>query len=546
MDPLSLMSKTSAVVPKSPSPVRNRKRSARREQRRTRKPLTKSPNSVCVGVANALCQQTCDERLVRALLKAADSSEHRLLSIVRDLRSIQSMELRDRFLRHLSDEGSIKPVTASKRMRLLCALSRWDPDRSTGLRSMDSMLGPVETHAGKDGFPRLVSPQIDLLTAIPRGDPVRLSCRASVRSLLRVDTAGQQFSMRLHIEIWLPIWRHPGLSLLDGHPVTPESWDPQLECANSVEVRKWEMRSSLVERGANCSSSKHIRYAYDVDGTFSETLELAWFPFDRQQMSVKMHLGRSEKEVVLEPLGLRPLKDASRNERESMSHEFSSRGFLEDNIWTVVRSNRHGRAIWVSRNSSHAEDARSVDITVFLRRRSLYYVWNIYLPMFLLTLMTGANLVIPICEVADRLSVNLTLILTAVAYKFIAAQDLPNVAYLTFLDTHVLVCLASLFASVVETGVLAAIKSTDTCDPSPLPWRKVVDLYYQKNKTADRDAAWEIASVGFTLVNLFLFVLFNVGCIVAATVCASQHEKMGIRRLDKKLSTGAQGNDKNC
>ena len=369
-----------------------------------------------------MCQQTCDERLVRALLRSTDSSEYQFMNLVRHLRELPSMELRDRMLLQMFQEGSLQNLSARKRIRLLSAISRWDPDRTTGLRAMDSMLGPVETRAGGDGFPMLVSPQIDLSTAEPRGDPVRLSCRASVRSLLRIDTAAQQFSMRLHVEVWLPIWRHPGLCLLDGNPLTPESWKPQLECTNAIEIRQWDMRASLVERGAISNASQHIRYAYDLDGTFSETLELAWFPFDRQQMSVKLHLRRSPKEVRLEPLGQRPLKGRHRNFKESWNHEFFDRGFLEDNIWTIVRSNeqgyRKGRALWVSREKT--DEGSTVDISVLLRRRSLYYVWNIYLPMFLLTLMTGANLVIPICEVADRLSVNLTLILTAVAYKFIA------------------------------------------------------------------------------------------------------------------------------
>lgn len=546
-----LMKKTSAVAPGSASPPQAKKSVRGDKKKHLRKRRTKKePNAVLLGVSNALCQQTCDERLVRALLRSSDVSDYQFLTTVRHLRCIASPELRDRMLRQMVDEGTLKPLSTTKRMRLLSALSRWDPDRSTGLRAMDCMLGPVETRAGKDGFPELVSPQIDLTTAEPRGNPVRLSCRASVRSLLRIDTAAQQFSMRMHVEIWLPIWRHPGLCLLDGNPLTPESWNPQLECTNAVEMRQWDMRASLVERGAVSHSSQHIRYAYDLDGTFSETLELAWFPFDRQQMSVKLHLGRSPREVHLEPLGQRKLKGPLQNRKETWSHEFFERGFLEDNIWTVVRSKNaanglKGRAIWVSREKS--EEGETVDVSVLLRRRSLYYVWNIYLPMFLLTLMTGANLVIPVCEVADRLSVNLTLILTAVAYKFIAAQDLPNVAYLTFLDTHVLVCLGSLFASVVETGVLAALKSTESCESGVLPWKSAVDAYYtgrsDANGTQMPYRTWEIVSVTFTLINLLVFCLFNVACVIAATACAQRHERLAVQRLEKKLFAGAQGYD---
>lgn len=47
----------------------------------------------------------------------------------------------------------------------------------------------------------------------------------------------------------------------------------------------------------------------------------------------------------------------------------------------------------------------------------------------------------------------LTLILTAVAYKFVVAASLPQVSYLTLLDLHVLACFAFLVVNAVENVV---------------------------------------------------------------------------------------------
>lgn len=61
----------------------------------------------------------------------------------------------------------------------------------------------------------------------------------------------------------------------------------------------------------------------------------------------------------------------------------------------------------------------------------------------------------------DRLSVTLTLILTAVAYKFVVAASLPQVSYLTILDMHVLVCFVFLVANASENVIYPVLVYSD-------------------------------------------------------------------------------------
>jgi len=58
---------------------------------------------------------------------------------------------------------------------------------------------------------------------------------------------------------------------------------------------------------------------------------------------------------------------------------------------------------------------------------------------------------------ADRLAVTLTLMLTAVAYKFIVASSLPQVSYLTLIDTYVLACFLFMLLISLENVVWPAI-----------------------------------------------------------------------------------------
>ena len=71
-----------------------------------------------------------------------------------------------------------------------------------------------------------------------------------------------------------------------------------------------------------------------------------------------------------------------------------------------------------------------------LARRPGYYLTNIVLPMAAITFLTAISAGAVEADgsrlgTGDRLSVSLTLMLTAVAYKFIVASSLPQISYLT-------------------------------------------------------------------------------------------------------------------
>lgn len=42
-------------------------------------------------------------------------------------------------------------------------------------------------------------------------------------------------------------------------------------------------------------------------------------------------------------------------------------------------------------------------------------------------------------NIGDRMAINLTLVLTAVAFKYVVKEEIPNVPYLTILDKYILI-----------------------------------------------------------------------------------------------------------
>ena len=69
-------------------------------------------------------------------------------------------------------------------------------------------------------------------------------------------------------------------------------------------------------------------------------------------------------------------------------------------------------------------------------------------------MMSSMSMFVPREDVADRLSVSLTLILTAVAYKYVIIEMLPKISYMTLLDQYIAWCSLFLLGIAFENGFL--------------------------------------------------------------------------------------------
>eukprot|EP01106_Pelomyxa_sp_JSP_P005401 TRINITY_DN18559_c0_g1_i1.p1 TRINITY_DN18559_c0_g1~~TRINITY_DN18559_c0_g1_i1.p1 ORF type:complete len:123 (-),score=9.10 TRINITY_DN18559_c0_g1_i1:34-402(-) len=73
---------------------------------------------------------------------------------------------------------------------------------------------------------------------------------------------------------------------------------------------------------------------------------------------------------------------------------------------------------------------------------------------------------IPPEDGTDRFGLNLTLVLTAVTFKYVISSYLPKTTYLTLLDSYVIIGFTELFLLVVENFVAYRLPdhTNDLCD----------------------------------------------------------------------------------
>eukprot|EP00494_Astrolonche_serrata_P028513 UN28780 len=150
-----------------------------------------------------------------------------------------------------------------------------------------------------------------------------------------------------------------------------------------------------------------------------EYQELGNFPFDLQDLHLNFQL-RSRNDI---------------QEFDMLFHtvEFS-KSCLELAEWVMYppESDRKG----TSKTSIRLQAARQPQ----------FYLTNVVGMMFVVSLLCVASFGIDAEDIADRLSVTLTMMLTAVAFKFIVGDQLPKVPYSTYLDSYLQYTMGFMFS----------------------------------------------------------------------------------------------------
>eukprot|EP00039_Didymoeca_costata_P023614 m.7688 g.7688 ORF g.7688 m.7688 type:complete len:836 (+) comp3755_c0_seq1:97-2604(+) len=165
------------------------------------------------------------------------------------------------------------------------------------------------------------------------------------------------------------------------------------------------------------------------------------FPFDKQELTV---------EVEIEDSGTPGTKDYGRF-LVPLSFTFESQH--EMITWNFHRPVAHV-------TSSSGSPQRLV-VAFRMSRQPWTYIYNVLLIMFATATLTCGAFFVPLDALADRSAITLTILLTAVAFKLVLQDGLPNVPYLTFLDRYVLVCFFTIVMVALENNFVAFIHGVE-------------------------------------------------------------------------------------
>jgi hypothetical protein len=248
--------------------------------------------------------------------------------------------------------------------------------------------------------------------------PVRLSVCINVINIQKIDTVSQTFDAGFVLRMQTLNANEPGtfLHTKDCQKISAESrnWEPRIHFGNLISTNSWSMKMSD-------SADGEISFKFNISATFTQQFHLEAFPFDTQVLSLQLTSSRWCENLEFE--GSVTRRNVIQKDNFSQANEFD----LDDVLMcTATKSDRH--------LSTSGSQRPVYTMSCTLRRKPGFYVWNVYLPMSLICLMSLASCNVPRESVADRLSLTLTLVLTAVAFKFQIGASLPQVTYLTRVD----------------------------------------------------------------------------------------------------------------
>ncbi len=255
------------------------------------------------------------------------------------------------------------------------------------------------------------------------------------------DISGQEQSFHINFHLSLR-WKDESLAHGDSVPhVVPmeEVWNPGVILLN----RQALLRTPLPET-IEVDGEGNVTYRQQYVGPMSEPLDLRDFPLDTQSFAIHfVGTGSGTEEVTFVPRAV-PDTDFVGG---TMADTFS----LPD--WQVLEHHSESRPLVIG-----PVRVPGFAFVFTAKRYFSYYVWQVMLPLVLIVMMSWAPFWVNPAKAGLQLGLASSTVLTLIAYRFLLANLIPKLPYLTRLDYLTLsgtVLVFAAFMQVLVTSVFA-------------------------------------------------------------------------------------------
>ena len=214
------------------------------------------------------------------------------------------------------------------------------------------------------------------------------------------------------------------------------------------------------DKNATYGSIHRATITMKIRRTLFARLDFHEFPFDRQYLDVSIKL-LSVRIPGCGNTGVRPMALHPKRWRgKDGGHEVTQTAdcLAEFDILRLdakAFSSKYGSSIKLLddkhrnslqeevKNGEYYQDIYTMQMC--LARESISVLWNMCFSLFVIDVMVFTGHGMGIGDLGDRLGVNLTLLLTAMAFKWVLNDSIPNVPYLTTMEKYVIASFAMLF-----------------------------------------------------------------------------------------------------
>ncbi len=275
----------------------------------------------------------------------------------------------------------------------------------------------------------------------PDSGPTEVSVGIWVVDINSIDSAQQSFTADVAVVLQ---WKDPRLAHTRGgvaHYALDHIWNPRVVIVNETNSVTRRLPES-VEVDAEGTVVYRQRYV----GSFTQSLRLESFPFDKQTFRVQLvALRYSPNEVQFVP------------EQKWIDAGIKQAGGISPSItlpdWTVEK--------WEIKNMVYTL-APGLELSGYVfeftaSRNVEHYILKVILPLVLIVMMSWSVFWIDPTTSSSQISVAVTSMLTLIAYRFAVDSQLPRLPYMTRLDALFLTSTLLVFFSLIEVLVTTVL-----------------------------------------------------------------------------------------
>lgn len=261
-----------------------------------------------------------------------------------------------------------------------------------------------------------------------------------------IDGAEQNFAANVFVRLR---WQDPRLA--DETNSKPhfvpieEIWHPRFIIANQFGIVRPSL-DELVEIDVDGTVTYRQRYV----GRFSQPLRLYEFPFDKHDFSIHFVFpGYSPEMLELVP-------DAFAADPSVIGGDIAEDLSLPD--WYIIKSSAQECPFAIG-----STDAQVAGFSfIFTAKRYFnFYFWQAIAPTTLIVMMSWAAFWINPAESGAQLGLAASSILTMIAHRFVMANFLPKLPYMTRLDHFSILSMAMVFLALVEVVITSILGHSD-------------------------------------------------------------------------------------
>jgi hypothetical protein len=263
------------------------------------------------------------------------------------------------------------------------------------------------------------------------GEPTEVKVGIYVIDVDGIDSANQRFSASVYYEAhWInPLLRHEGPGPVIRRAT--DVWTPRLTIVNQQQA--WTAFPDFVE----ITPEGRVTLRQKTWGWFSQPLDLADFPMDRQVLTIHLvAAGLSARHVAMLP----ELREGGK--KSGIASKFSMPDF---NILAWDAEPRPYVAFEKTAGSA------GFVMAIEAQRVPTYYFWKVIFPLCLIVIMSWIPRWLDPKESATGIGISTTAFLTLVAYLFAITVLLPRVSYLTRMDKFILLATVLVFTALIQT-----------------------------------------------------------------------------------------------